>query len=622
MKKFILLLFIVLDQLQAQNYRELELNTSIEEVTVYLHGAQVLRTGKEQIPAGKSLLKINSISPYIDAKTVRVEAEGDFKIISVNYNQNYLNRLKKDHRIDSLATIKTFLELHISQKESRLEVLKEMQGLLNENKFLGSQSYAPTLDQIKQAMNFFKDELTAIKSEEIDIGEEIKDLKQQVENIGREIAEVRSEQDLPSGEIRIRVESERNTQGDFKISYKVANAGWYPKYDIRVTSVEEPLELRYKADIYQNTGVEWEQVKLRLSNADPNQSGVAPELETWYLNYARNTVFTRPDLLGPSASGKVYGKIVDETGEPLPGVNIVIKGTTIGTVTDIDGNYSLTLPNGATHIVASYIGYQTEELPISGQFVNAQLSSDVTALEEVVVTGYALQGRISGVSIRGNNSIPRAKAQTITTTTIENQTTVEFEIDQPYSVKSNGEMLSVDLRSLNIETLYQYYAVPKLDQDAFLVASMINWGQYNLLEGEVNLYFEDAYVGRSILDARSLEDTLDISLGRDKSIVIGRQKEDEYSKRQTIGGNKVDSRAFEIIARNKKSQAINITLIDQIPVAAINAINVKVDELSAGSLEEETGLITWELTLEPQQQQELSLAYEVKYPKYEKVIIE
>ena len=240
-------------------------------------------------------------------------------------------------------------------------------------------------------------------------------------------------------------------------------------------------------------------------------------------------------------------------------------------------------------------------------------------LSETVIT--SLQGRTSGVRIRGANSI-KQEADVITTSTIENQTTVEFEVEKPYSIKSNGEKLTVDLNSYEIKAAYEYYAVPKLDKDAFLIARIVDWDQYNLLEGEANLYFEDGYVGRSILDAKTLTDTLNISLGRDKNIVIGRTKVDEFSKRRTIGSNKIESRGFKIIVRNKKSQPIKLTLYDQIPVAAISDIIVTPTQLSKGRLDDQTGEVAWELDLNPQQNIELKLEYEVKYPKKEKLILE
>ena len=244
---------------------------------------------------------------------------------------------------------------------------------------------------------------------------------------------------------------------------------------------------------------------------------------------------------------------------------------------------------------------------------------DVTQLSEVVVTGYGgsrPNKRAKKELVYEEESVP------IVSTVVENQTTVEFEVDMRYTIKSNGENLTINLKSHEIETIYAYYAVPKLDKDAFLIARIINWDKFNLLEGEANLYFENAYVGRSILNANTLTDTLDISLGRDKNIIIGRKKMDTFSKRMTLASNKIESRGFNITVRNKKSQSIQLTIFDQIPVSAISTIEINATELSKGVLEEPTGIVTWTMELGPQKQTELKLAYEVKYPKREQLVLE
>ncbi len=90
---------------------------------------------------------------------------------------------------------------------------------------------------------------------------------------------------------------------------------------------------------------------------------------------------------------KVTGTVTSvDDGLPLPGVNVVVKGTTNGTVTDFDGNYSLNLSQGDVALVFSYIGFTKQEIPINGQSeIDVTMSEDATALEEVVLVGYGTQ---------------------------------------------------------------------------------------------------------------------------------------------------------------------------------------------------------------------------------------
>ncbi len=136
---------------------------------------------------------------------------------------------------------------------------------------------------------------------------------------------------------------------------------------------------------------------------------------------------------------EVSGRVTDENNEGLPGVNILVKGTTIGAITDVDGNYRIGVPDGATVLVFSYVGYITEEVEISGRTtVDLILTPDIEQLSEIVVVGYgtqkksdltgaiatvtseevqsltvsnptlALQGRAPGVSVQSNGGAPGA----------------------------------------------------------------------------------------------------------------------------------------------------------------------------------------------------------------------
>ena len=472
-------------------------------------------------------------------------------------------------------------------------------------------------------MDFYSRQLRDIRKEELRLNNSVDDHIEFQHKLEQQVAVLQQKDELPTVELEIRLEVNAATRGNFNITYLVAKAGWFPKYDVRVKDVQSPIELGYKAEVYQQTGNDWDQVKLKFSNANPNKSGQVPTLKPWHLNFYRNTVFNYSDKLYGSRAPirEVSGIISDSDGLALPGVNVLVKGSTTGTVTDINGRYSLAVPPGA-ELVFSSVGYGVETRPVTDAAMNVQMHEDIAQLSDVVVSGYALQGRTAGVRIRGVSSVRASKAEIITTTTIENQTTVEIEVEKPYTIKSEAEQLQVDLKKIQLEAIYQYYAVPKLDKDAFLVARIINWDQHNLLEGEANLYFEESYVGRSLLNAKSLEDTLDISLGRDRSLVIAREAVEKFTKRRFIGGNKVETRAFIIQVRNQKSQPVNIILMDQLPVPAISEITVAPEELSAAKYDEKTGGITWELDLATKDQRDLLLSYQVKYPKRERVLLE
>ncbi|MBL7835820.1 MAG: mucoidy inhibitor MuiA family protein [Cyclobacteriaceae bacterium] len=622
--RFLLTTTLVLGTLlsYAQNFKEKELKTEIREVTVFLKGAQIFETGSVVIPQGNTILRVKGLSSFVDEKSIQVKATGDFTILSVNHSLNHLEELQKNEKADSLTKVTEAIYLAVSYENARLAVLKEKQSILNENKKLRGQNSETPIAQLKQTMDFYEAEVSKIKTEEIKINKSIEAKNAEISALQRQLQELYTLRVWPSGEITIRVNADTQTSGKFTITYMVDNAGWYPKYDVRVKDINSPLQLIYKAELFQNTGIDWKNVKLRFSNGSPNQSGMVPTLMPWNLTYARYTNLQPKTYYGLDAVRSVQGRVTSaDDGSPLPGVSVLVKGSTIGTQTDGDGNYALTLPNGATDLTFSFISLKSQTVKINRSEIDVAMESDAATLNEVVVvaSGLTVQRRELGnqaTTVRGRATQP------LTTNVIENQTTVEIEIATPYSVKSNGEKLMIDLKKYDIDALYEYYAIPKLDKDAFLMARIINWDQYSLLEGEANLYFEDAFVGRSILDAKSLQDTLSISLGRDRSIVISREKNEQFSKRKVLSGSIQETKGFKLVVRNKKSQSINLTVFDQVPVSIIDDITVTLVELSKGKFDKKTGQVAWELNIDPQQQKELNLQYEVKYPKHESVLLE
>ena len=592
-------------------------------MTIFLSGAQIFESAQGNFPSGESIVVIKGLSPYLDEKSIQVKGKGNFIIQGVNRRLDYLSEKNIGEEVKKLEGEIETIQRNQSRENSRLEVLNEKISLLSANKNLGGNQISTSTASLKQALDFYDAELTAIKKEELQIKANMQEEDQKLNSLRSQLVGLQASDTKSTSEIRIKIKATTAGTASFELNYLVQNAGWYPKYDIRVKDVSSPLSLNYKAEVFQNTGVDWKNVKLRFSNGNPSQGGQMPEIDKWELNYARLTVF-QPRNTQPF-SGLVSGKVVDQQGQGIPGATVLVKGTTIGTSTDFDGSYSITVPGKNGRLVFSFVGMMPEEKIINSSIVNVQLYEDNQSLQEVVVTGYGVSQKkeITGsnsIKIRGMNSVP--DAQTIQTTFQENQTTMEIEVTEPYTIKSNGERTLVDLQGYQIPATYQYSAIPKLDKDAFLIAEINDWSKYSLLQGESNLYFEDGFLGKSILDATSLQDTLGISMGRDRSIVLDRKKNEEFSQKRSIGSNITESRQYEILIRNNKFQPISLKVTDQIPISVNSEIQIEAKELSGGKIDPNTGFIEWEVPLKPGEQKILVFGYEVKYPKREKVILD
>jgi Domain of unknown function (DUF4139)/N-terminal domain of unknown function (DUF4140) len=625
MKKILILsLCLIFSKLYSQNINEKKVESKIDEVTVFIKDAQVTRKKSVSLKQGETVLKFINLSPFIKAKSIQVKANGNVTVLSVNHQQNYIDKLdKKKEQVDLELQLQE-IEDKIKLEKTYLEILKEELLFLEVNRDIGGKNQALSVTNLKESSIFYSDKLTSLKLKEIERNKTLLDLIIQKNEIDNQINTLTSIKEFPNGEILVKVESKDISKVNFELSYLVGNSGWFPTYDIRAKNVNEPIELIYKANVKQDTKVDWNNVKLKLSSANPNISGVAPKLITYFLNY--NTLPPNYSRIQNEVSGKVF----DENQEPLPGANVVVKGTTIGATTDFDGNYSITIPSNSNQLEFSYIGFITQTLSITSPILNVYLEEDSAMLEEVVVIGYGekntasrkLSGKVEGIKIRGETSIRGNSSLQIQSQFVEKQTTVDFEIEIPYSIKSDNKSYSVDMASYSLQANFQYYSVPKIDKSAFLIANISDWEKYNLLEGEANIFFEDTYVGKTLLDVRYASDTLQISLGRDKNVSVNREKIKDYTTKQFIGNKKEELRGWNITVKNNKSQKINMLIYDQVPVSSLEEIKVEVLELSRAKHNKETGEIKWEFSIEPNNNKSFELKYSVKYPKFRNLIIE
>jgi uncharacterized protein (TIGR02231 family) len=177
----------------------------------------------------------------------------------------------------------------------------------------------------------------------------------------------------------------------------------------------------------------------------------------------------------------------------------------------------------------------------------------------------------------------------------------------------------VDIRKYDVKADYLYASAPKLDNDAFLLAKVTGWEEYNLLPGEANIFFEGTFVGKSYIDPTSVKDTLSVSLGRDKRIVVKREKLKDLTSRNFIGSTKKESYAYEVTVRNTKSESIKIVLEDQIPVSQNSQIEVNMLEYVGAKYNKDSGKLTWEMELKSNETRKLTYKFEVKYPKDKQV---
>lgn len=205
--------------------------------------------------------------------------------------------------------------------------------------------------------------------------------------------------------------------------------------------------------------------------------------------------------------------------------------------------------------------------------------------------------------------------------TDKTQTSVEFRIDQRYTITTDDAVRDVSMVKYKIPTSYRYSAVPKLSSSVFLMARIADYTDFNLLSGNAKLFLKDTYQGNTYLDMFTTNDTLSVSLGHDRDIIIKRESIKEYTSKSFAGSYKKDQRAWEITIKSNKKVPVEIDLTDQYPVSRTSDIKVDLTEDGGAVVNKDTGELKWKIKLKPREKKTVVFKYIVKYPKYSNVVV-
>ena len=607
--------------------------TSINKITVFTNGAQVERSKSVNLISGEQVVTFTGFSPYMDKKSMQVKAKGQLTILGVSQRTAHPGSMAQMKRLHEAEDGVKAVKRRIQQVKDEQEMLTAQLELVKTNCSVAGRTVATPLANIKELNNYYAQEVLSVKKRSQELEEQLQNLNEELERKQTACDSIAKLKLKSVTEIDVKVDARQAGRADFEITYYVKNAGWYPSYDIRSNSTKEPLQLSYKANIFQNTKEEWRNVPVTLSSANPNRSNVAPQLKTYWLDYG----LSAPTYSFDSDGSTINGRIVSaEDGEPLIGASVMVKGTHLGTVSDVDGNYSIVLPQDKRQLMFSYVGYQSQTRTATpGSTLNVRLNEDQTFLEEVVVVGYgsSKRGRRSnadGVVMKAKESIipgiaveeEMDESEVVAVSQQQAQFGFEFDIKQLLTLPDGGKTTTTEMTRHQLAATYEYRGIPKIDKESFLVADATDWQQLNLMEGEANVYFDNSFVGKSILDPNVSSDTLHFSLGRDQSIHLQRIKVSERSNRRFFGSSQEQTMTWRITVKNARQETVSITVFDQAPISRNSSIEVSMEELSGGQCDKQTGIIKWPLQLQPGEQRELILQYRVKYPKNRRLNIE
>uniref|UniRef100_UPI00404B3C14 mucoidy inhibitor MuiA family protein n=1 Tax=Flavobacterium sp. TaxID=239 RepID=UPI00404B3C14 len=599
---------------------EIKNKPTTKEVTVYLTGAQITAESSVNVKAGSNTIILTDLSTLIDESSIQVSGLLNASIQSIGFTINHLTKKNESEAIKALENELITNRRIYASIESKIKGLEEEESLLANNKKLASEQQAITLEKMTAFSKYYRERIAAIKLEMFDLRKELAGIQETLNRLMTEKSKLENINHLERGEIILKIDSQKAQALVLTIKYNVSSAGWIPTYEIKANAGAKNLEFQYKANVFQETGDDWNNVKITLSTGDPNVNSFKPTPEPQYLNFVYDRY--KPLTAAPTQNYKynpmvqtVTG-IITEMGQPLPGVSVIIPGTNEGTQTDFDGRYQIKVKGGKA-LQFQYIGMKTQVLPIYSSQMNVTMEADAQMLESVVVTAYS--GRSKRNLAAETVSEDEIKYSGTGEIKEQNQTAVSFKINKPYTIVSSSESTIIAIDQFEIPTQFEYFAMPILNENVFLTAKIKDWEQYDFLAGEANIYLEGSYAGKTFINPFQTEEELVISMGVDPNVVVERKQINAFKDKSFLGSTRIIDKKYEITIRNNKTIPVEVKLYDRIPISQNKEIKVDKQQFVDGKINEEDGIVIWNIQLEGKNSTKKTIGYEIKYPKNQRI---
>lgn len=305
-------------------------SAKLEKATIFLNQAQLENSANAKIPVGQSKIIIENIANTVNTSSIQVQGKGDFLLMGVNFIPNHLIKNQNVFQ-DSIDIV----SLEIENLAMLLSVTENERKMLMANSNIKGESKNLTSAELTEMTELFRKKLTEIGNRELKLKREQKLLETKTSQLRKQMAEYQNSK-LPLGQIELTVNAAKATTAQLQISYIADNAGWTPTYDIRVKDTQSSVEIMQKASVFQNTGLNWENINLTLSTANPSVTADKPELSPYYLRFYVPQVYSKSKEaygMAPSANSVAANQEMETAADAIHVIN-----------TELSVNYEIKIP--------------------------------------------------------------------------------------------------------------------------------------------------------------------------------------------------------------------------------------------------------------------------------------
>lgn len=539
--------------LHAENDKTIK--SKPDKVVIYLQGAQVYRNTQVNLVAGQNNIIFEGLESGINQQSVQAGGNGNFIITDVQYITHYpeLERIKNTGDAKYLKLIKQ-LNDSITLMEYELEDLHNKKDVLNTEKSVLMNYRLYKGEAKKDSLAFLKDGLGF--------------LREKLNNIYAELLKIKKEENKVNDKMERINERLTEINNDLGTRNNVPVVDNKPDYRVIVSVVCEAAVSATVNINYYLANAGWTPIY------DLRTEGVESPVKLTYKALVHQ---------GSGIDWKEV-KLTLSTGNPnqnfiVPELNTWYLNAQSHTYRDdkrkksSEGYY-----NNQPTSIASYDGAAGAKEIVVTQDKEAEYAYNYVNIDDNVVQA-------------------------------------EFEIKLPYTIPADNKNHIVAVLNKELETKYIYKTIPKLDLNAYLTARVTGWEDMNLLSGQANVFFDGTYVGQTSINTSTVGDTLELSMGQDKSVAIKRSKLKDRIKEKVLDNDKVYTYAYEIVVKNGNPKGIEIEVIDQLPLSSNKQIVIEKESINGASYNENTGKLIWRNNIKSKDSKKFAFSYTVKAPK-------
>ena len=284
-KALLLLLFPIFSFAQKPIFT----SAKAKAATIYFNASEISQTTNLMLPAGNSEIVVKNIANDLNENTIQIGVPNSVTVLSVQFTNDYISEYEIDEKNPAIKKVRdsiTFIKKEIKKNQIQQNSNQQLLTILDQNKVVGGTNSGLNVLELTKLVEYYKAKRVEVEVLLLDIQEKSIVLNSRLQSLENklELNTLNSEKSS-TGKLILNVMN--SVAGNIKldINYITNTASWVPFYDLRIDNVKDPIKMSYKAQVVQNSGIDWKNVKLTLSSGNPNQNNQAPDLNAWFLRY-------------------------------------------------------------------------------------------------------------------------------------------------------------------------------------------------------------------------------------------------------------------------------------------------------------------------------------------------